>query len=115
MGCFLVLILMTASGLSDDVFVQVWEFEESEEGWKALVDCEVSWENGQLLVSGTGGDPHLGAAAKAKAGWTKLTFRCRWKLRRTGVLDDSGIPANFRGHVRTFFYSLRRAGAHGLF
>ena len=75
MGCFLVLILMTASGLSDDVFVQVWEFEESEEGWKALVDCEVSWENGQLLVSGTGGDPHLGAAAKAKAGWTKLTFR----------------------------------------
>ena len=68
------MILMTTRGFTDEP-VQVWEFEASEEGWKALVDCEVSWGNGQLLVSGTGGDPHFGTAAKAKAGWTKLTFR----------------------------------------
>lgn len=54
--------------------IREWRFDNDTDGWQALSQSELKVQDGQLLVTGTGDDPFIGAEVKGVAGKVVLRF-----------------------------------------
>lgn len=77
--CGVISVLLAAHNSlhADDVFKK-WDFNGSTDGWKPLVQVELTTSDSSLTVKGTGNDPHLIAPVAGPAGWIKVTIRARF-------------------------------------
>lgn len=98
-----------------------WSFEDGNRDWKAVTDVTLAAEEGHLIVTGHGPDPHFAATLRAPGGAKLLKIRARFSGRLNGQLfwgeagsdrfrEDRSVRFSVQGNrqlqtIRVYFHT----------